>query len=239
MTERPILFSGPMVRAILRNEKTQTRRVVKPVRGFERHNICRPDMAADPWAVWWHGDETDRVGCLQECHYGKPGDHLWVREKWASPDEDKSKPGRVAYDADGLCGCWIGSGEDRDFIAHGRILGASGYHECFPENGSTTFGLGKYSDIRSGEYPSYRYGWRPSIFMPRWASRTTLEITDVRVERVQDISEEDAWAEGVRPESGFAIAAYTKLWDKINAKRGYGWDLNPWVWVLEFKRLNV
>ena len=64
MKERPILFSAPMVRAILDGRKTQTRRVVKPVRGFERHNLCKPDMAADRWAVWWHGEETDRVGCF-------------------------------------------------------------------------------------------------------------------------------------------------------------------------------
>jgi hypothetical protein len=84
----------------------------------------------------------------------KAGDELWVRETWASPEADKSRPGRVAYDADGMCGCWIGSGEDRHFVCHGRVMGASGYHECFPKSGASSWGLGKYTDVRSGQYPS-------------------------------------------------------------------------------------
>lgn len=79
MRERPILLSGPMVRAILEGRKTQTRRVVKPVRGYEHNDICRPDMAADPGAVWWHG-ASERVGCLQPCPFGVPGDQLVVVE---------------------------------------------------------------------------------------------------------------------------------------------------------------
>ena len=97
--------------------------------------------------------------------------------------------------------------------------------------------------------------WRPSIHMPRWASRITLEITDVRVERVQDISEADAWAEGIEVLDGqFADAdicatakkyglmfenancIYAHLWDTLYAARGLGWDVNPWVWVNTFKR---
>lgn len=106
------------------------------------------------------------------------------------------------------------------------------------------------------EFP-FLYKWKPSIHMPRWASRITLEVTDVRVERVQDISEQDALAEGVDMETehgslciniedasyssnlvyGSAIkTVFRKLWDSINLKRGYGWDINPWVWVVEFKR---
>jgi hypothetical protein len=80
--------------------------------------------------------------------------------------------------------------------------------------------------------------WKPSIFMPRWASRITLEIVNVRVERVQDISEEDAKAEGVTcPSFINPRQAYYDLWDSINAERGYGWDVNPYVWVIEFKVL--
>ena len=86
--------------------------------------------------------------------------------------------------------------------------------------------------------------WTPSIFMPRWASRITLEITGVRVERVQDISEEDARAEGIPDEyrAGHRIyyrPRFKTLWDSINAKRGFGWDSNPWVWVVEFKRVGA
>lgn len=236
MNERPILFSAPMVRTVLEGRKTQTRRVVKPVRGYEHNNICKPDMAADPCSVWWHRSETDRVGCQQNCPYGVPGDRLWVRETWASPEIDKSIPGRVAYDADGVCGCWIRGGEDRHFVYHGRIIQANGYHECFPEGGATTLGLGKYSDIRSGEYPSYRYGWRPSIHMPRWASRITLEVTDVRVQRIHEISEDDARAEGM--ESCTPADQFRVLWETISGKR-CPWASNPWVWAITFKRMEA
>jgi hypothetical protein len=228
VTERPILFSGAMVRALLKGRKTQTRRVIKP----------QPKTGCQIAGVIFNGHES--------CLYGVPGDRLWVRETWASPEENKAKSGRVAYNADGVCGCWIGGGEDRDFVYHGRILQAEGYRECFPENGSTTFGLGKYSDIRSGEFPSYKYGWRPSIFMPRWASRITLEIISVRAERLQDIREEDALAEGCTKESSNGTAFgpghftarldFMMLWDSINAKRGCPWDANPWVWRIEVRR---
>jgi hypothetical protein len=77
----------------------------------------------------------------------------------------------------------------------------------------------------------------PSIHMPRWASRITLEITEVRVERLQDISHEDAWAEGINAPGSFAVEEYRRLWDSLNEKRGYGWDANPWVWVVAFRRL--
>ena len=80
--------------------------------------------------------------------------------------------------------------------------------------------------------------WRPSIFMPRWASRILLEITGVRVERVQDIALNDAKAEGVDMYSAQFPVEFKGLWDSLNAKRGYGWDVNPWVWVVEFKRVE-
>jgi hypothetical protein len=186
--ERPILFSSPMVRAILAGTKTQTRRLVKPVRGFEHNNVCRPDMAADSWAVWWHG-EFERVGCLQTCPYGVPGDRLWVRETW----QENTPPSGYIYRADDVAG-----------------------------------------HIDSG--------WRPSIFMPREACRLRLEVTDVRVQRLQDISEQDAKAEGVPTRTytdgrGFepATLGFRYLWDSINAKRA-AWDSNPWVWALTFRR---
>jgi hypothetical protein len=97
--------------------------------------------------------------------------------------------------------------------------------------------------------PGFAGKWRPSIFMPRWASRITLKITDVRVERLQDISEDSAMAEGAQKygetpdgELLFDVGSYRYgfklLWDSINAKRGYGWDANPYVWVIEFRRVE-
>ena len=210
MAEHPILFSAPMIRAILEGRKSQTRRVIKPVRGFEQHNICKPDMAADPWAVWWHGDITDRVGCLQTCPYGVPGDHLYVREgvRLCGADDTGaplSEP-PVWYLADGPC--------DQRLYPHRRTC----------------------------------------RFMPRWASRITLEITDVRVQRVNDITDADAIAEGCtnggcvycgsdepcgcetpRPDHR---ETFVHLWNSINEKRGLGWFANPWVWAISFKAVK-
>ena len=245
MKERPILFSGPMVRAILEGRKTVTRRVVKPQPMVSDEEAM---VLPEAWAAGFVG---------VKCPHGRKGDRLWVRETWASPDQDKSKQGRVAYDADGVCGCWCGHGEDRSFMYHGRILQASGFSECFPKSGSTTFGLGKYTDVQSGEYPSYKYGWRPSIHMPRWASRLTLELTEVRVERLQDITEADARAEGIQvlpmqssddPSAWWqsspgvhqdrtARGSFIQLWDSINAKK-HPWESNPWVWVESFRKVN-
>jgi hypothetical protein len=167
MKERPILFSGAMVRAILDGRKSQTRM------NFHR------------------------------CPYGAVGDRLWVRETWAASldsDGDMCKPFlyRATYD-EAVYGQLKASFSDRAT-------------EIWDVVGNT--------------------GWRPSIHMPRWASRLTLEVTGVRVERVQDISEADAKAEGVK-----SAAEFCALWDEINGARGYGWDANPWVWVVEFKRV--
>lgn len=172
--ERPILFSGTMVQALLDGRKTQTRRVLR------REKQYGPFAFDDPRVAHY-------------CPYGQPGDRLWVRETWNIQTVDKVE--RVAYRAD---------------IPNG------------------------YSFVP----------WRPSIFMPRRFSRITLEITDVRVERVRDISEADARAEGVtnadegsNPIDGsHTIANFANLWEKINAKRDYGWQANPWVWVIEFNQ---
>lgn len=216
MTERPILFNGPMVRATLAGRKTQTRRVAPVLLPGEKNYI----WAAENQNEWIAKRAT-------QCPYGKPGDRLWVREKWAN------RGTRVAYDADGVCGCWVNAtDEDRDFVYHGRVLQASGYRECFPANGADTYSLAVYTDLRSGEYPNFKYGWRPSIHMPRWASRITLEVTGVRVERLQDISESDARAEGVESSEQFRT-----LWRRINGAES--WKANPFVWVVEFYRIEA
>ena len=204
MKERPILFSGEMVRAILEGRKTQTRRVVKPTQSTPKVAPLR----MEPWIIdgeWqeddngapcWSGFHPDYPGEAKwfSCPYGQPGDRLWVRETWAQHF------GELRYRAD----------EAPDGYYHGAK------------------------------------GWKSSIFMPRAISRITLEITDVRVERVQEISEPDAEAEGITPEfparaqdiSGSDQRAFANLWDSINAKRGYGWDANPWVWVVSFRRVQ-
>lgn len=213
MKERPILFSGAMVRAILEGRKTQTRRVVKPTQSTPKVAPLR----MEPWIIdgeWqeddnglpcWAGFHPDYPGEAKwfTCPYGQPGDRLWVRETWSKETIDSTE--RIVYRAD---------------IANGHNF----------------------------------IGWRPSIHMPRAYSRITLEITDVRAERVQEISEADAKAEGalqefrtvvMRPDGGPDYhlplsyrAGFANLWDSINAKRGYGWDSNPWVWVIGFRRVQ-
>jgi hypothetical protein len=197
MKERPILFSAPMVRALLDGRKTQTRRIVKN-------------------SKW----ETENPECgvnRPPCPYGVAGDRLWVRETWA-PEQ---------YDV--------------------RAETPSAIEE-------------------SSRRPAYRadyngqpaYVWKPSIHMPRWASRINLEIASVRVERLQDISEADAIAEGVKragecgngpiyhPSDSHVgtptcnpIYAYGQLWEQINGREGpNSWAANPWVWIVEFRSID-
>lgn len=195
MKERPILFSGPMVRALLNGSKTQTRRFVKARtdRNFGSRCVLQPHELAG---------EVNR-GDYQNCPYGKPGDRLWVREAW-----------RVIDLADVFA--------PREITAAHRIwFEADGPHEP----------------------PAGRY--RPGMFMPRWASRILLEVTAVRVERLQDISNSDAIAEGVnvhpdhrhKPRESILspMQGYRDLWESINGPDS--WEDNPWVWVIEFKRI--
>lgn len=210
MKERPILFSAPMVRAILEGRKTQTRRVVKPqpVYVLKSRGIC---SSTPDWSN------------IIKCPYGQPGDRLWVRETHAIVP-------RTAYAHSEGVHQILRPNDDHD---------AAIYHEGWERS---------QGGIR----------WRPSIHMPRWASRITLEITDVRVERLQEISYEDALAEGVSDmsallhddwqplngESGNECARrlrwpqrlYKQLWESINGPDS--WDKNPWVWVVEFRRID-
>lgn len=225
-TERPILFSGEMVRAILAGRKTQTRRVVKPQPAEVHH--CQ-DRDSYPFEMTYEEQDGKTVAVVKYtmgeieahfCPYGQPGDRLWVREK------------------------------------HSKLLSAGAeQYTVFPEDvgGGQKWSNGDfYPAPAKGYFPGAfdHIKWRPSIFMPRWASRITLEITGVRVERVQDISEEDAKAEGCeiycayfgkcysgRCASHHYRKGYRVLWDSINAKRGFPWSKNPWVWLIEFKKL--
>ena len=209
MKERPILFSAPMVRALLDGSKTQTRRVVKP----------QPEWV-EPATIWQQGDGhsgpgwyahnedySDEGALFYRSPYGQPGDRLWVKETTIKV-EDHGYEGPVFTESD----------DGRTVIEYGLAPSEDDCTEVEPE------------DIKL----------RPSIFMPRAMSRITLEITAVRVERLQDISRGDAMGEGC-PFPNMAQGDdprqwYADLWGQIN---GLGsWDQNPWVWVIEFKRVQ-
>lgn len=224
MSEKPILFSAPMVRAILNGSKTQTRRAMN---GFCPPS--RPEYDSETgFAEWFYGDEV--VAGLR-CKYGKPGDTLWVKEtfyawgRWETRYSEK---------------------KGRDEWHFVDMTLESGRHYLYAaDNANYSANLG--ANQGRGLYPSW---WkRPAIFMPKVASRITLEITRVRVERLQDISEEDAKSEGIEPlahhpgrwlsehRTGFsfpsATSAFRDLWESINGPES--WAGTPWVWVVEFK----
>lgn len=225
MKERPIIFCSDMVRAILEGRKWQTMRV------------CNP-------ALWLLLDEIKKVNghagwqCLDfdvKCPFDM--DRLWVKETWrvGAWNHDLTSIA-VDYKADGCCRKeWLLCPDEEQF------------ERLWMQSTDDAAASGLMVDEDSGEY-HWRAGespcrWRPSMFMPRWASRLNLTVKAVRVERVQDISEEDAIAEGVTLRGctryeGEARAAFRKLWESINAKRGYGWDVNPWVFVISFDRLT-
>lgn len=194
--ERPILFTGPMVRAMLDGRKTQTRRVIKPQPG--------PDGISDDVLPQEYGRAwRDAEGRVYRCPYGQPGDLLWVRETWRVHDAAEAE---IGYRADG------------------RVIRRLDMED------NTIWRASKG-----------RTKWRPSIHMPKWACRLWLRVKDVRVERLMDITVEDAKAEGVEPagqegDSRRWRGGFRDLWDSINLKRGFGWELDPWVWVVEFER---
>lgn len=227
MKERPILFNGEMVRAILDGRKTQTRRAVKPQGAVLTDDMARSMGVRPP---------EDQNMPVVKCPFGQPGDRLWVRENWwqAGRWQVPAWP-----DADGDDAVWCGSK---------RIVYAADGVPPNEPNRHYPAGLsnGKYAAAE----PNTVWRSRPSIHMPRWASRITLEITGVRVERLQDISDEDCWAEAppwlsfpVRSPSDYACIengprkAFQRLWESINGAGS--WGANPWVWVVEFKKLDT
>lgn len=225
MRERPILFSGPMVCAILEGRKTQTRRVMKhqPPEDVSPITVSR----YNPTIIDRHGDEAPGAeifgafsddgewGCKSP--FGEPGDRLWVRETCRAVELESGLDG-VRYPADGAFRAIEDSSD-----AAGRWIELYAYRS---QTGASV----------------------PAIHMPRWASRVTLEITGVRAERLQTIQWDEAIAEGipdprraarrVDPVEG-TVAQFRQLWDGLNAARGHGWEMNPWVWVVEFKRLGA
>lgn len=259
MKEHPIIMAAESVRAIIDGRKTMTRRVMEPqpyvsdsnpptFRDAERGDlfVC-PDLLPTTERRGFVIAECEGPGqwhCMgqrqfadKHCPYGAPGDRLWVREKFCSPEN-----GIVGYWADAECGAWMGDGGGgRVWMHHGVIMESPAYEQRFQNDQRwRTFGIGKYGGR-----------WRSPVHMPRWASRLTLEVVSVRVERVQSISEADAIAEGVDVMFNTKMRAigdpraltvrqraFGMVWDHFNAKRGYPWESNPWVWVIEFKRLQ-
>ncbi|MEZ1662154.1 hypothetical protein [Pseudomonas aeruginosa] len=215
--ERPILLNDQMVRAILEGRKTVTRRVVTPQPDF-LGSMVDPNTPFKTLDAGLHARIT--------CPYGQPGDRLWVRETWT--DVNMCGAPALAYRAD----------EDiRDLMEEPGFLDDRGAFN--------------YDDPRVKPYPFACWyaeldqaRWRPSIHMPRWASRILLELTAVRVERLQDISEEQARAEGYPAErecetGGSGLDAwlwFRSLWGEINGPEAF--TANPWVWVIEFKRVT-
>lgn len=214
MKERPILFSAPMVRALLDGSKTQTRRALR--KQFKPDAVPAEMPSTDPIGGWvvdghsgvWWCDAASNPDESVRCPYGQPGDRLWVRETW-----------RTVTGADDI--------PPRNMM---NVEQFTTYEADEPKPS----GMGKL---------------RPSMFMPHWASRITLEITRVRVERLKDISQADAIAEGAPPShpsidrvsrefgyADFSRSWYAQLWESIN---GPGtWEQNPWVWVIEFKKVD-
>lgn len=213
MKERPILFKGPMVRTILSGEKTVTRRALKMPHGF-----------------WETSATGELVPIPANCPYGKPGDRLWVRETFAFLGNE-----------DGCCIDWQDNLVKGDERGAARIYRAS----CPPGDYGLNQIPAKAEWKPDTEAMEYDGAWRPSIHMPRWASRILLEITAVRVERLQDISRADIRAEGLQcpPELASDDVSpnyrdwYPAAWRELWESTGGDWCANPWVWVVEFKRV--
>lgn len=229
MKECPINFTTPMVKAILEDRKTQTRRVIKFTEPFSSHNAwlsIYPDGGGN-WIAWSY-DEPGLAEFTKKaypngegfkCPYGTVGDRLWVRETWVSQD---------------FCIC-----NESDLPnVQDKITG--GYHTVIHKAGTENYAWGL-----SGE-PK----WKSGRFMFKRSARLWLEITNIKVERLQNItcggykSKSDVQKEGCPFPTDCEtfgekeIQWFIHLWDSINAKRGYSWQSNPWVWCLSFKKLE-
>lgn len=219
--EHPILFSSEMVQAILAGRKTQTRRPVKfshPFPPADTGLVVAYPAAETGWIFWGPKDFPDLAEFTKrqykhgiKCPYGEAGDYLWVRETWYDNYADRAYDHSTArLDPYGASLIWYR---------------ADSWHD--------------------GQEGPEQISWRPSIHMPRWASRLTLEITSIRPERLQLITLDDIEREGT-PENPMGQMSYRNdayqhirdfawLWDGLYAGCGYGWNQNPWVWVISFR----
>lgn len=229
--QRPILFSTEMMKSILEGRKNMTRRVIKRPKEVPETHIIDPNRLINGYMPWWCHPDYLRVGYSQECPYGKIQDVLWVRETFVR-------------------GCvWDGEGPEPsyyDMIGEERPEHLKERYWYRADGDCPTEWHNEKKD-EPGNIP-----WKPSIFMPREACRLFLSITDIRVERLQDITEEDAEREGIelvehncyknydeRDPYQFIedpIGSFRSLWESIN---GLGsWEKNEWVWVVSFERID-
>jgi len=238
MTEHPILFSGPMVRAILDGHKIQTRRAMRPQIDLSQWPLKPGALEKEkewrymPRVADWHHIEENMWGLFNKedkpsdvpytgikCPFGKPGDRLWVRETHGIIQPTHATPGGKPYD-------------------QGPVYRADGDEAPTWDEGPFEFS-----------------GWRSSIHMPRWASRLTLEVTDVYVKQLQNMGKYDAQAEGFWPNGHVqdtdgcdvwcpkasaeeAKSQFIDYWDSRYDKQGFGWNANPWVFVVNFKDIT-
>jgi len=216
--ERPILFSAPMVRAILAGTKTQTRRILRDQQPVDL-GACTNGEHLSKRPVHDNGKMVGHRMAIVRCPYGQPGLKLWVRETWQEFFDEEIP-------------------SDRTRAVRGRM--------GIPAKPDRLSYIGYRADGEMPDHPEHgRANWKPSIFMPRWASRITLEVTGVRVERLQDISHDDGEAEGCwrgrldadGKQAAWGRLGFQHLWDSLNAKRA-PWSTNPWVWVVEFAYLK-
>ncbi|HBQ4092402.1 TPA: hypothetical protein L7131_001832 [Klebsiella pneumoniae] len=242
MKERGVIFNGEMVRAILHGRKTQTRRIMKPQpepcpRGghWWPSNVFKTMLHVEDEMQNGKGGWGGLVG--DACPFGDVGDRIWVRETWGVVSHELDEDGRIRP--------WT---PDRPATVIHEMPFGNGYysgHAIYAADGDFTWG-------DDDGYEDGRSCWKPSIHMPKAASRILLEITDVRVERLNAISEEDARAEGIidggclncgepepcecaNPEPD-ATEAFAYLWQSIYGQES--WNADPWVWVIEFKRVE-
>ncbi|ENZ8364424.1 hypothetical protein ACHA6J_005015 [Klebsiella pneumoniae] len=239
MTERGMIFNGEMVRALLSGRKTQTRRIVKGTDGAVK--FCKEwDInGKEVFVVLGEKDHTGMnpvLGAIS-CPFGAVGDRIWVRETWATLGNE-----------DGCCIDWEGN------LCKGGERSAARIYRASCKQRPGDYGLWSIPDDaywkpHTKEH-KFEGAWRPSIHMPRWASRILLEITDVRVERLNSISQEDAQAEGLEltgwrptysdPDSGGEVMTpydnFAELWSSIYGDES--WKANPWVWVISFERVE-
>lgn len=229
--ERPIIFGGWAIPKILNGTKTQTRRICKKAYDEfgESAGSVHPALVSG-WISWWPGTGGEAEAAFTkrayeygwECPYGQIGDLLWIKENWriGAWDEDN---GTVAIDcrADGYCRQeWL------------TVPDSNYFERLWQQSTDDALAVGALEDEDGkfhwdiGKSPCH---WRPSIFMPHWASRLTLTITSIRVERISDITLADALAEGCS-----SLGDFAQRWDMINGKRGYAFGTSSWVWVIGF-----